>query len=65
MSFFDHAQNILVQPEGDMHMIATQVHGNVYNAPAEITNNTSTQHNYHNGAPSKGVLGRSASVCLF
>jgi len=61
MTFFDHAQNILVQPEGDM--IATQVHGNVYNAPAEITNNSSTQHNYH-GAPSKGVLGRYASVCL-
>jgi len=49
--------NILVgaentQFQGDINAI--QVHGNVYNAPAEVTN-IATQNNYH-GVPLKGAV---------
>jgi len=47
MSFFNHAQNTLVQ--GDI--TATQVNGNIYND--EVTNIASIQNNYH-GALLKG-----------
>jgi len=47
MSFFNHAQNTLVQGG----IAATQVNGNVYND--EVTNIASIQNNY-NGALLKG-----------
>jgi len=50
MNFFVGAEN--TQLQGDIN--ATQVYGNVYNAPAEVTN-IATQNNYH-GAPLKGAL---------
>jgi len=56
MSFFNNAQNTLVQ--GDIS--ATQVNGNVYNA--EVTTNVaSTQHNYH-VVPLKGAC--ACWICL-
>jgi len=51
MSFFNHAQNTLVQ--GDI--TATQLNGNAYAYNADVVNVTGTQHNYH-GAPLKGAL---------
>jgi len=49
MNFFVGAEN--TQLQGDIN---ATVYGNVYNAPAEVTN-IATQNNYH-GVPLKGAL---------
>jgi len=55
MNLFNDAKDTLIQ--GDIN--ATQVYGNVQNAPAEVTNIASQNNvNYHaSGAPLKGELG--------
>jgi len=54
MSNFPNAQGVLVQGA----MTATQVDGNVYNSPAEVTVSVAnTQNNYHeHEAPLRGEL---------
>jgi len=59
MNLFNDAKDTLIQGDID----ATQVYGNVHNAPAEVTNiATQNNVNYHaSGAPLKGELG----ICFY
>ena len=58
MNFFVGAEN--TQLQGDIN---ATVYGNVYNAPAEVTN-IATQNNYH-GVPLKGALVGICFIPLF